>query len=68
MEGFTTAIILLRNCYYLFDSDNRDERGLSVDDGTSIMMKFRDLYELEDYLKVAYLEFRDRQQAYLKCC
>ena len=27
MEGFTTAIILLRNCYYLFDSDSCDERG-----------------------------------------
>ena len=24
MEGFTTAIILLRNCYYLFDSHSRD--------------------------------------------
>ena len=25
MEGFTTAIILLRNCYYLFDSHSSDE-------------------------------------------
>ena len=62
MEGFTTAIILLRNCYYLFDSHSRDERDLSVVDGTSVLMKFRDLYELEKYLQVAYLEYRDRQQ------
>ena len=31
-------------------------------DGTSVLMKFRDLYELEKYLQVAYLEYRDRQQ------
>ena len=55
MEGFTTAIILLRNCY-LFNSQSRDERGLSVVDETSVLMKFRHLYELEKYLQVAYLE------------
>ena len=27
MEGLTIAIILLRNCYYLFDSHSRNERG-----------------------------------------
>ena len=29
-------------------------------------MKFRDLYELAKYLQVAYLEYRDRQQAYFQ--
>ena len=66
MEGFTTAIILLRNCYYLFDSHSRDERGLSVVDGTSVLMKSRDLYELEKYLQLAYLEYGDRQKAYFQ--
>ena len=60
MEGFTTAVILLRNCYYLFDSHSRDERSLSVVDGTSVLIKFMDLYKLEKYLQVAYLEYRDR--------
>ena len=32
-------------------------------DGTSVLMKFRDLYEFEKYLQVAYLEYRDRHQA-----
>ena len=32
-------------------------------DGTSVLMKFGDLYELEKYLQVTYLENRDRQQA-----
>ena len=63
-EGFTTAIIFLRNCYCLFDSYSLDERGLSVVDGTSVLMKLRDLYELEKYLQEAHLEYRNRQQAY----
>ena len=74
MEGFTIAVILLNSSttiyyllfttsYYLFNSDSRDKRGLGVVDGTSVLMKFRDLYELEKYLKVAYLEYRARQQA-----
>ena len=29
-------------------------------------MKFRDLCELEKYLQVAYLEYRDRQQAHFQ--
>ena len=29
-------------------------------------MKFKDLYELEKYLQIAYLEYRDRQQAYFQ--
>ena len=33
-------------------------------DGTSVLMKLRDLYELEKYLQEAQLEYRDRQQAY----
>ena len=29
-------------------------------------MTYRDLYELEKYLQVAYLEYRDREQAYFQ--
>ena len=60
------------NCNYfveellLFNSQSHDERGLSVVDGTPVLMKFRLLYELEKYLQVAYLEYRDRQQAYFQ--
>ena len=61
MGGFTTVAISLRNCYYLFESHSRDERDLSVVDGTSVLMEFSDLYELEKYLQVACLGYRERQ-------
>ena len=63
MEGFTTAIILLRNCSDLFDSHSCDEKTISVADGTSDLMKLSNLYEFDKYLQVAYLQYRDRQQA-----
>ena len=47
MESFATTIISPGNCYHLFDSHSRDERGLSVIDGTSVLMKFNDLFEIE---------------------
>ena len=66
MEGFTTAIISSVNCYYLFDWHSHDERWLNVIDGIFIFMKFNDPFEIEKYIQVAYLEYRDRQQAYFK--
>ena len=66
MEGFATATISSGNCYYLFDSHSHEERGLSLIDGTSVLMKFNDLFDIEKCIQVAYLEYRDRQQAYFQ--
>ena len=35
-------------------------------DGTSVLMKFNDFSEIEKYIQVALLEYRDRQQAYFQ--
>ena len=56
MESFTTTIILSGNCFYLFESHSRNERGLSIADGTSALVKFNDLFKTEKYIQVAYLE------------
>ena len=66
MEGFTTAIISSGNYYCLFDPHSRDEKGLSVIDGTSVLIKFNDPFEIEKYIPAGYLEYRDRQQAYFQ--
>ena len=66
MEGFATGIISSGICYYLFDSHSCDERGFSVIDGISVLMKFNDLFEIEKYVQVAYLEYRDRRKAYFQ--
>ena len=58
LEGFTTAIILLRNYYYLFDLHSRNERGLNGVDGKSVLMRFRDLYEPEKHLQVASFQLK----------
>ena len=50
MKGFKTAIIPSEKCY-LFDSHSDDERGLSVIDVTSVLMKFNDLIEIVNAFK-----------------
>ena len=61
MDGFTTALMKHHNRFYLFDSHCRDSRGLSVVDGTSVLMIF---FEVENYIQVFYLECHSMEQFY----
>ena len=61
MGGNTTAIMSLQNFFYVFDSHSRDERGLNIPNGRSVLLKFSYIFEIEKYIQVAYLEFRDKQ-------
>ena len=66
MVGFTTALMKHHNHFYLFDSHSRDSRGLSVVDGTSVLLKFSDLFEVENYIQVFYLECHSMEQSYFQ--
>ena len=66
MGGFTTALMKHHNHLYLFDSHSRDSRGLSVLDGTSVLMKFSDLFEVEIYIHVFYPECHSMEQSYFQ--
>ena len=66
MGGNTTAIMSLQNFFYVFDSYSRDERGLNIPNGRSVLLKFRYIFEIEKYIQVAYLEFGDKQQMYFQ--
>ena len=65
MGGFTTALMKHHNHFYLFDSHSRDSRGLSVVDGTSVLMKVSDLFEVENHIQ-AYLECDSMEQSYFQ--
>ena len=56
ISGFTIAVITKGPNFYLFDSHSRDYRGSSVPDGNSVLLRFKDLFEIEKYIQVAYLE------------
>ena len=58
MGGFTTSLMKQHNHFYLFDSHSRDERGLSIAAGTSVLLKLSDLMEVEKYIQVFYLQYR----------
>ena len=48
----------------MFDSHGRDERGLSIVGGTSVLLKFSDLREVEKYIQVLYLEYKSLEQSF----
>ena len=43
--------------FYLLNSQSRDERGSSINGGTSVLLKFSDLREVEKYIQIFYLEY-----------
>ena len=50
MHGFRTTLMKQNNHFYLFNSYSRDERGLGIACGTSVLFKFLDLREFEKYM------------------
>ena len=64
--GNTKAIVPLLNKVYLFDSNSHDGRSLCVSDDTSVLLRFHDLLEVERYIEVAHMKFRDIQRLYFQ--
>ena len=61
MRGYTTAIISSQNFFYVFHSHSQDERRLNIANWRSILLKFRYIFEIEKYMQVAYLEYKNPQ-------
>ena len=68
IAGYTIAIFQCqyRDTCYLFDSHSRDERGLAVQDGSSVVLKFENLFQLENYIQAVYLEYQSRERIYFQ--
>eukprot|EP00111_Clytia_hemisphaerica_P014655 TCONS_00043195-protein len=65
--GNGTAFIFDNNHYYVFDSHNRTSKGMCCYDntGTSVLLVFSTKRDLEEYIKIFYLEqFRNNQIAF----
>ena len=48
----------LQNFLDVFDSHSRDEGGINIPNGRSVLLKLRYIFEIAKYIQVAYLEFR----------
>ena len=61
MGGYTTALISSQKFFYVFDSHIRDKRGLNIANGRSVLLKFGYIFEIQKYIQLAYLGYRDQQ-------
>jgi hypothetical protein len=50
LEGYIMALIKTTDCAYVFDSHARNCYGMPDPNGTAVVMKFADIYKLEEYL------------------
>ena len=68
INGFTLAIFQSEygDTCHLFDSHSKDEQGLSVSNGKSVLLTFANLIELEAYIQVLYLEYQSRETIYFQ--
>ena len=66
INSTVTAIILQSRACYFFDSHSKDSRGLSVPDGSSVLLKFANILQLENYIQVAHLEYHGRESQYFQ--
>ena len=61
LNNYTFSLIWNKQAFYLFDAHSRDKDGLITPDGTSILLKFKSLHEIQNYLVEAYLVKQDIQ-------
>ena len=64
--GFTVAVILYNDSYYLFDSHSRNQHSQMVVNGQSVLLKFSQLSDLEKYIETIYLLQRYQRRAYFQ--
>ena len=64
MAGFSFAVIWSENGCYLFGSDSRDISGFPSPIGTSVLLKFGSVYEVQEYIREVYLAKASKMSQY----
>ena len=52
--GFSFSLIWSKNCVFLFDSHSRDNNGAFLSTGSSILLSFKSLIDVQHYIKTEY--------------
>ena len=52
--GFSFSLIWSKNSIFLFDSHSRDETGAFVSTGSSVILSFKNLIDVQHYIKAEY--------------
>ena len=54
INGFTFSIIWEKSTFNVFDSHSRDSNGLASPEGSSVLLQFRSIQAVEEYILDAY--------------
>ena len=64
INGYTFALIWSKQGFFLFDSYSRSTEGFVALDGYSILMKFKSLDEVQNYIRQMYLSQQNNSSLY----
>ena len=56
LSGYTVAILLGRNCFFIFDSHSRDSSGRKVVNGTAVLSKLLSRHHLHNCIERTYFQ------------
>ena len=64
ISGYIFGLIWGKECVYLFDSHSNDYEGNISQNGSTILMKFETLDDLQDYIKLIYYNSQHHKTLY----
>ena len=65
-SGYIFGIIWGKDCVYLFDSHSKDYEGNISQNGSAILMKYENLDNLQDYIKLIYYSSQHHKTLYFQ--
>ena len=65
-SGYIFGIIWGKDCVYLFDSHSKDYEGNISQNRSAILMKFKNLDDLQDYIKLVYYSSQHHKTLYFQ--
>ena len=63
-EGYTFSILWSKRNYFLFDPHSRDDHGAFSDNGSSVLLKFSSVRQLQNYVYDIYFPLRHSKSLY----
>ena len=64
ISGYTFPLIWSKSAFFLCDSHSRDEKGYITSNGTSVLLKFKSLHDVQNYITEVYLVQQNTQSTF----
>ena len=64
ISGYTFSLIWSKSAFFLCNTHSRDEKGYITSNGTSVLLKFKSLHDVQNYITEVYLVQQNTQSTF----